>query len=527
MEIVKPMPFNEAVKRLGRKSVIGSKLTSSEWADLPVQLRDSAFFSATIENTRFLQRTKDMLGDYLTGAVEEITKPDGAVVTALKAGSRAQFVETVRRHAIAEGLGDLVPEGKRGGLQDITSQKRLELIFDIRTQAAHMHANWRQGMDADILDEFPGQRFIREADVKLERPLHTQNEGVVRLKTDLAFWQSMNSPNIGGFGVPWGPWGFNSGMGVEDVDRAEVEALGLLEPDEPVEPVDLAFTEELKASTRGLAPELIEKIRTDLGDKVIFEGDTVRWIKPVSPQVKPAVPVPRPERPATPSVKLDTDALDNLVAEYDAADLAGKDAIKQRALSLLEVAEADRREVSLTMKTRKRPTKETAKEGAQLVSRFVHPDLIENLKITVRHTQETRAFYNGGSIHLPPGTSVSTAVHEIMHGVELQNPGVKDKSAAFLLRRASGEKLRSLTELMGFGWITTNERAFKDKWVERGGTVYSGKPYPINSNPTSPDHIFATEILTTGMERLIEDPLDFYKMDRDYFEFVVNTVRYL
>ena len=51
----------------------------------------------------------------------------------------------------------------------------------------------------------------------------------MRLKTDYQFWaQEMNAKSLGGFEVPWPPYGFNSYMEQEDVSRAEAERLGLL-----------------------------------------------------------------------------------------------------------------------------------------------------------------------------------------------------------------------------------------------------------------------------------------------------------
>ncbi len=43
MEFIAPLPFNEAIEKLGDQSVVGSTFTSSEWGDLPVELRDNAF----------------------------------------------------------------------------------------------------------------------------------------------------------------------------------------------------------------------------------------------------------------------------------------------------------------------------------------------------------------------------------------------------------------------------------------------------------------------------------------------------
>ncbi len=272
MQLTKPAEFTEAVQKLGSRSVIGSKLDSADWREMPLALADRAFFSSQIESVRLLQAMKDGLGDFLTGAREVL--PDGQ--TALKLGSRAEFVKQMSTLSQSLGLGPLDPDLK-GTLRDITSERRLGLIFDVQTQAAYDYGSWKQGQDPDILDEFPAQRFIRETDVTKPRVVHQQNEGVVKLKSDLDFWTGMNSPVIGGFGVPWGPWGFNSGMGVEDVDRAEAEALGLIQPGQKVEPVDKAFNEDLKASTRGLEPEMIDLLKGAFGDQMQVRDGHAVW----------------------------------------------------------------------------------------------------------------------------------------------------------------------------------------------------------------------------------------------------------
>src|SRR3954451_9141444 len=106
MQFVKPMLFQEAVDKLGARSLIGSQISSSEWADVPLALRERAFFSSTIESFRFLQRARDSIGDFLSNARE--TLENGEVV--LKTGGRAQFVKEMSAWAIGEGMGPLDPE---------------------------------------------------------------------------------------------------------------------------------------------------------------------------------------------------------------------------------------------------------------------------------------------------------------------------------------------------------------------------------------------------------------------------------
>ena len=284
MEFVQPTPFQEAIDKLGSRSVVASTLNSAQWREVPVALRERSFFSARVESARFLQRGKDALGDYMAGARDPETG-------ALKTGSRAAFVDQLQRCAQAEGRGPLKP-GDKGTLRDITSQRRLGMIFDIQTKAARDYGNWKQGMDPAVLSEFPAQRFIRVKKVKKPRAYHQRALGTVRLKTDVSFWLGLNPD----FGVPWGPWGFGSGCDTEDVDRAETEKLGLRRRGEPVKPIDRDFNDGLQASTAGLAPEILKALAQSLGERATLDGDVLRW---KGERAKP-VPEPTPEPEPTP-----------------------------------------------------------------------------------------------------------------------------------------------------------------------------------------------------------------------------------
>lgn len=261
MTFEQPTPFAEAVDKLRRRGVLPVDLGSAEWRGVPVEIRERAFFSAHVENARLLQAMRDELEDWMSGARDPVHG-------GLKATGRAEFVAAMRELAIAEGLGRvdpatgaIDPEIREDDLRDIRSLRRLQLIFDTQTEAAQEYGYWLQGQDPDLLWAFPCSRFIRVRPVMVPRPYHQANEGAVRRKDDLAFWLDMNRD----FGVPWGPWGFSSGMGTEDVDRDEAVALGAIGPDEVGQPLARQFNEGLDASLAGLDGELAEALRQATG----------------------------------------------------------------------------------------------------------------------------------------------------------------------------------------------------------------------------------------------------------------------
>jgi len=263
MEFSDPLPFAEAQDKLRQRGVLPSYFNTYLWSLVPAEIRERAFFSSQVESAALLNRMKSYIDDYISVARDE----NGH----LKAHGRSQFVADMRELAIREGLGkvdaetgEIIPQIREEDLTDIRSIARLQLIFDTQVEAAQEHGFWLQGQDKDILWVWPCYRFIRIHPVMMPRWYHAENEGVVKRKDDLEFWLSMNRD----FGVPWGPWGFNSGMGVEDVLRDEAEALGVIGKGEIVRPIVKQFNERLSASVKDMDPSIAEALRRGTGGTV-------------------------------------------------------------------------------------------------------------------------------------------------------------------------------------------------------------------------------------------------------------------
>lgn len=98
--------------------------------------------------------------------------------------------------------------------------------------------------------------------MKEPRPRHQENLGEVLLKTDPRWAEFHNARDIGGFGVPWGPYGFGSGVTQEDVSRREAEDLGL--DVASVGPKPAKITDGTKASTKKMDPDIKAKLLEEL-----------------------------------------------------------------------------------------------------------------------------------------------------------------------------------------------------------------------------------------------------------------------
>jgi hypothetical protein len=536
MQFVAPIKFEAAIQKLGARSPIGAQLSSQQWSAVPVALRERALWSATIESLRFLQDTQNDLTDFLAANRDPETG-------ALKVGSRAKFIENIRRSAIAQGLGPIDPEDV-GTIKDITSEKRLGLMFDVNTRAARGFGDRKQGMDPDVLNEFPAQRFIRVQEVKTERESHIPFEGQVALKTDLAFWLRINQD----FGVPWAPWGWGCGHDVEDVDRTESDALGLTKPTEQLAGGDEDFNEHLQASVKNLEPEMIRFLRESFGNQIKIENGFAQWT-PAAPSILPPPSVGSNVTRLRDCASAEDNSLatswlqdfDSLSTQYNSASYTAKTALREQARQIISVPESIRAGVAIENVSRPsgRQVQTIADAGNNTIAQFVRPDLAAKTKVQLFHTSDDRAFYRPDqkAVYLNVNSDLATAAHEIMHGIEVQNPAVLNAAANFLLeRRRAGkfglpeqpQSLRSLTGLPYSG----SEIAIEDDWIARGGRVYAGKVYlkPGRSSvlstadgPAASD-LAATEVLTIGIERLLADPIDFYQRDPEWFHFMVETV---
>lgn len=291
-----PMPFSDALNYLRDKQAVGSSMDTAAWREVPAAIRNKAFFSATLTSAQVARRMQDYIDDFLSQ--DRDVNERGQEF--FSSQGRSEFVAKFRRMMMDEGFGKVLPDGSiapdinDNDLRDLRSCRRLQLIFDTQVEQAYSYGQFLEGQDEDILDIWPCWKFVRVRPVMSPRPYHDAALGQIRRKDDLDFWLSLNRD----FQVPWGPWGFNSGCGTEDVDRAEAEAAGAIKPSDRVKPIVREFNDRLQQSVAGLGPDVRSWIKRQLGDMVTIHGDKAIYNKPEpSPAPRPdAVPAARPAK---------------------------------------------------------------------------------------------------------------------------------------------------------------------------------------------------------------------------------------
>lgn len=249
----------KAVSRFEGRRAAPSTRTSAEWERVAPALREKCFFSARVNDAEVLGKMRELIGKAVDSSKRN---PNEALV------SQDKFISEMKSFLASRGY-------TMGGskLTDITSRRRLGLIYDMNVQEAREYARYVRGQDADALDMYPAQEFVRVESRRVPRtdwPMRWRAAGgkirggrMVALKSD-PVWT-----NLSRFGRPYPPFDYGSGMGVEDIDREEAVELGLLPDDEPADEIpdfDIALEAEVS----------LDRIPEDMVDSIIKETPNAR-----------------------------------------------------------------------------------------------------------------------------------------------------------------------------------------------------------------------------------------------------------
>lgn len=246
--------------------------------------------------TQFLAAQKKQIGALIDRARQTNARGETMWQT-----DRARFGAEMRQ--LGGALVIAHPDGPReGGVKenDITdplSIARLKLVVNTQLELAYGYGQYVAAMDEDVLQEWPAWELVRISPRRMPRdwPRRWQEAGgklqadgrMIALKTD-EVWLKLSR-----FKRPHPPFDFNSGMGVEEVDRDAAGSPGLMKVQtaeqikagrgrfslapESRRPGLKAFQEGLEASVRDLDADMRERLRNFFGGQVEVDEATARW----------------------------------------------------------------------------------------------------------------------------------------------------------------------------------------------------------------------------------------------------------
>ncbi len=275
LDFTTAQPLPSVVAQISSRTPIGSRLNSAEWAAVPAALRMRSMFSARVESERFLEEAQARILQRVAMA-----RKDGVTM------DRARFIVEMQDELRADGYipdPDLV-----GGLQDLSSARRLGLIWDMNIAMAEGYGRWLSDQDPDMLAAAPAQELVRLEDRVDKRPwpaIWSENGGqfygapsadfpdapgrMMALKNDI-IWQKISE-----FDTPWPPFRWGSGVGLRNVRARDAIALGVMRANQLVKPLSVPFNSELKASLKGISQAGRNRIEDDLLGEVEIDGDEI------------------------------------------------------------------------------------------------------------------------------------------------------------------------------------------------------------------------------------------------------------
>jgi hypothetical protein len=261
-------PFLDALDRLQKQFVLPTSAGTFGLEQLPADLRERAFFSARVVNADILQQAYDLISRGVSGGAHNASGtyvPGSSVNLATFRSEMKDYLQSISYQPKA---------GEEGTLKDLTTDKRLEVIYKTNVEMAQGYGTYLQQQDPASLDAYPAQELYRLEDRKERRAwgqrwndaiqsLGLSNTSAIPVSDPFAndgMFALVNDPiwtTISRFGLPYPPFDFGSGMWVRDIDRLQAQELGLLASGDAAPAPDITrFNQGVQADVTDLAPAL-------------------------------------------------------------------------------------------------------------------------------------------------------------------------------------------------------------------------------------------------------------------------------
>jgi hypothetical protein len=231
--------ITQAMRLAIERDLLPTELGSAELQEITQRMKERVFFSARTSNLWYLDRLKALVERYVKGEGKDND------LAQLRVEARRLLAQAGYTPGAGfpgdEALG--IPPASAGSLRDLSSEKRLNLIYD--TQAQLMRGQGLKLRGAKRADRYPAWELVRVAKFNSEYQRewrkrwdiasdNTDAVGVLNAARMIAvksspIWLALGSSALfpDAVNADHPPFAFNSGMGWREVPLEEVEELGL------------------------------------------------------------------------------------------------------------------------------------------------------------------------------------------------------------------------------------------------------------------------------------------------------------
>lgn len=253
------MPYDRTVGAyIERKQAVATDLTTREMQTLSRQIRERAFWSATVNNAKVVSAMQRACADFAKGKLS-MSDARLAIQKAL------------------DSAGYKPADGTAGSIRDLNTFRRQDLILRTNLEMAQGYA--RHAEAQEDLDFYPCYELIRIRRARQPRDWKsrwTAAGGKMIAEVNDPVWAKISR-----FGNPYPPFDFNSGMGLRDVSRGEAVKCGAINEDHFAEPEDIpSINESLESEISGASDELKAEISDKMKGLAKWEGDKLVFTDP-------------------------------------------------------------------------------------------------------------------------------------------------------------------------------------------------------------------------------------------------------
>jgi len=214
----------------------------------------------------------------------------------------------------------------------------------------------------------------------------------------------------------------------------------------------------------------------------------------------------------------------DLVAKLREAIFLGKKVAKWDGLKPVEQTEESKKKLTIkeppkTASYKNATTlRQAVQEAQKWLLKYIDPALAPETGITLRFRKDIqRAYAKGakGEIWLGPSDKAWVVVHEVGHVLHWNNKAVADLIAEFYLQRTKNEPLTTY-----YGEATKKDQFF-NPYVGR----YYGWEGKFKDSQYSTREFVGQEVLSMGLQEMFNDPLKFYRADKEHFLLIYAIIR--